>query len=130
MRSDRFCEMDSLGAMFTPEDRDRPRDTLIAAARADERITSAALTGSAALGLRTAGRTSTSPSAWWPGADTEHAAVHHVDVNWGDVLLRVFLLASTLQVNLAFWPQAGFGAIAPPFRLLLQTGVAGRSSPA
>jgi len=35
--------------MFTPEDRSRLRDSLVAAARADPCITGAALTGSAAL---------------------------------------------------------------------------------
>jgi hypothetical protein len=42
-------------------------------------------------------------------------------VDWGDVRFRVFLLAGTLQVDLAFWPQAEFGAIAPTFRLLFGT---------
>jgi len=36
--------------MFTPEDRTRLRDALVAAARADPRITACALTGSAAAG--------------------------------------------------------------------------------
>lgn len=51
----------------------------------------------------------------------EHAAVHHVDVTRGVTIYRVFLLASTLQVDLAFWPSAEFGAIAPTFRLLFGT---------
>ncbi|MGH7869180.1 MAG: nucleotidyltransferase domain-containing protein, partial [Candidatus Dormibacteraceae bacterium] len=51
----------------------------------------------------------------------EHAAVHHVDVTRGVILYRVFLLANTLQVDLAFWPASEFGAIAPTFRLLFGT---------
>lgn len=39
-----------VGAMFTPEGRERLRAALVSAADADERITGAALTGSAALG--------------------------------------------------------------------------------
>jgi len=35
------------GVMFTPQERTRLRDALVARARADERITGAALTGSA-----------------------------------------------------------------------------------
>jgi hypothetical protein len=48
----------------------------------------------------------------------EHGAVHHVD-EWGDgTRYRVFLMASTLQVDIAFWPWAAFGATGPAFRLL------------
>jgi predicted nucleotidyltransferase len=121
-------------SMFTPEDRNRLRDELIAAARADGRVTSAALTGSSALGaedrwsdidlaLGVAAAVSTSQviADWTDRMYRDHGAVHSVDVNWGDVLFRVFLLASTLQVDLAFWPAAEFGAIAPTFRLLFGT---------
>ena len=38
------------GVVFTPEERTRLRDALVARARADERITGAALTGSASRG--------------------------------------------------------------------------------
>lgn len=48
----------------------------------------------------------------------DHGAVHHLDVFRGHTLFRVFLLTSTLQVDLAFWSAAEFGAIAPTFRLL------------
>jgi len=39
----------------------------------------------------------------------------------GATPFRVFLLINTLQVDLAFWPPADFGAIAPTFRLLFGT---------
>src|SRR5215210_2722221 len=51
----------------------------------------------------------------------EHEAVHHLDVVHERILYRVFLLASTLQVDLAFWPAAEFGATGPTFRLLFGT---------
>ena len=120
--------------MFTPQDRDRLRDALIASARADGRLTGAALTGSAALGAED--RWSDVDLALGVSAEADprqvvadwtdrmyrgHGAVHHVDVHWGDVLFRVFLLASTLQVDLAFWPAAEFGALGPTFRLLFGT---------
>ena len=123
-----------LGAMFTPEDRSRLRDAIIAVARADARITSAALTGSVALGaedrwsdidvaLGVAGEADPEGvvADWTDYMYRECGAVHHVDVNWGSTLFRVFLLASTLQVDLAFWPAAEFGAIGPTFRLLFGT---------
>ncbi len=55
---------------------------------------------------------------WTDRVYRDHAAVHHLDVTRGTTLYRVFLLASTLQVDLAFWSAAEFGAIAPTFRLL------------
>ena len=45
--------------------------------------------------------------------------MHHVDVRTGAWIYRVFLLASTLQVDLAFAPAAEFRALAPTFRLML-----------
>jgi hypothetical protein len=48
----------------------------------------------------------------------EWRAVHHVDVYRSNTLFRVFLLADTLQVDIAFWPAAEFGAIGPGFQLL------------
>jgi hypothetical protein len=120
--------------MFTPEDRNQLRDTLIAAARADGRVTSAALTGSTALeaedrwsdidlalGVAAEANRTQVAADWTDRMYRDHGAVHHVDVSWGGVLFRVFLLATTLQVDLAFWPEAEFGAIAPSFRLLFGT---------
>jgi hypothetical protein len=48
----------------------------------------------------------------------EHGAVDHVDVRTGEWLYRVFLLASTLQVDLAFAPAGVFAARAPSFKLV------------
>jgi hypothetical protein len=120
--------------MFTPEDRTRLRDALIAAARADPRITGAALTGSAAAGAEDRWSDIDLALCVAGGADpgrvvadwTDHmyrgcGAVHHLDVHRGDTLFRVFLLASTLQVDIAFWPAAEFGAVGPTFRLLFGT---------
>ena len=120
--------------MFTPEDRDELRDTLIAAARADERIASAALTGSAAigatdrwsdvdlaLGVDAAADYTQVVADWTDRMYRAHGAVHHLDVVHEGILYRVFLLASTLQVDLAFWPAAEFGATGPTFRLLFGT---------
>ena len=117
--------------MFTPEDRTRLRDALIAAARADARITAAALTGSAAVGaedrwsdidLALSVAADADPGRvvadWTERMYREGGAVHHLDVYRGDTLFRVFLLESTLQVDIAFWPAAEFGAYGPAFRLL------------
>jgi hypothetical protein len=120
--------------MFTPEERTQLRDALIAAARADPRITGAALTGSAAVGAEDRWSDIDLALGVADGADSGRViadwtdrmyqgcgAVHHLDVHRGDILFRVFLLASTLQVDLAFWPAAEFGAVGPTFRLLFGT---------
>jgi hypothetical protein len=119
------------------------REGLVLAAYADTRITGAAVTGSAAAGRED--QWSDIDLALCVAADAElgqvladwtdrmyrqHAAVHHVDVTRGVTLYRVFLLASTLQVDLAFWPAAEFGAIAPTFRLLFGTANERSTAPA
>ena len=120
--------------VFTAEDRATLRDALIDAARADARISGVALTGSAALGAED--RWSDIDLAFGAAASADrdvliaewtdrmyrsHGAVHHMDVAAGAALFRVFLLQSTLQVDLAFWPETEFGAIAPTFRLVSGT---------
>ena len=45
-------------------------------------------------------------------------AIDHVDVWSGSTLFRVFLLSSSLQVDLSFWAADGFAASAASFRLL------------
>ena len=120
--------------MYNRQDRESLRDALITAAREDPRITAAALTGSSAFG----------PQDDWSDIDLafgvesnierdgvveewtermyrEHGAVHHTDMVAGTGHFRVFLLRNTLQVDIAFWPEEDFGALAPTFRLLFGT---------
>ncbi len=117
--------------MYTPEERERVRSELIAAARLDGRITGAALTGSAsvgkedrwsdidlAFGLGDDADTAAVLADWTKGMYSQHGAVHHSDVRSGAWVYRVFLLANSLQVDLAFAPKGEFGARAPTFRLL------------
>ncbi|MDQ3714957.1 MAG: nucleotidyltransferase domain-containing protein [Actinomycetota bacterium] len=122
------------GSVFSPDERGRLRDALVSLAETDERITGAALTGSAAFGsedrwsdidLALCVAAGVDPAQvireWTDRMYQEHGAVHHVDVLWGAVVFRVFLLTNTLQVDLAFWPAAEFGATAPTFQLLFGT---------
>jgi len=117
--------------VFTPEERERLREELVAAARADERISGVALTGSAArsaldrwsdidlaFGIGDPARLREALGDWTDRMHREHGAVHHFDVTRGSWVYRVFLLQSTLQVDLAFAPAADFGALSPTFRLL------------
>lgn len=117
--------------MFTPEQRERLRDELVDAARADERISGVAITGSAArealdrwsdidlaFGVGDPARLLETLGDWTNRMHHEHGAVHHFDVKRGSWVYRVFLLQSTLQVDLAFAPAAEFGALSPTFRLV------------
>ena len=115
--------------MFTPEEREQLVEDLVSAARADARITGAAVTGSAALGredrwsdvdlaLSVAADPEQVLAEWTDRMYREHAAVDHLEVVFGATVFRVFLLASTLQVDIAFWPKEDFGATGPTFRLL------------
>jgi len=116
--------------MFTPTERESLRSELIELARSDSRITGGAITGSAAIGhedrwsdIDLAFGVREAPDIPGTLADfsermyRDHHALHHLDVTSGAWIYRVFLLPSTLQVDLAFTPEAEFGARAPTFRL-------------
>ena len=117
--------------MFTPEERERLRSELLERAAKDQRISGAAITGSAAasredrwsdidlaFGVKDAGELPNVLSDWTAHMYDQHLALHHLDVNAGAWIYRVFLLPSTLQVDLAFVPAAEFRALAPTFRLM------------
>jgi len=117
--------------VFTPEEREQLRDTLISAARADERIAGAALTGSGslgaedrwsdvdlALGIAAGADVAVVIADWTHLMYRDHRALDHLDMTSGATVYRVFLLASTLQVDIAFAPAAEFGPTGPTFRLL------------
>lgn len=117
--------------MFTPEERNHLRDALIQAARTDGRITGAAVTGSAAdsredkwsdidlaFGVAASADLPSVLADWTAQLYDQHHALHHLDVIAGAWTYRVFLLANTLQVDLAFVVETDFRALAPTFRLL------------
>ena len=120
-----------MSTIFTPEERERLRAGLLERGANDPRISGAAITGSAAasredrwsdidlaFGVRDAGELPDVLSDWTAHMYDRHGALHHLDVNSGAWIYRVFLLANTLQVDLAFVPAAEFRASAPTFRLV------------
>jgi hypothetical protein len=122
--------------MYTPAERSALRDALIAEARADARVAGAALTGSAAVGAEdewsdidlALGLCADADQAgvladWTAAMYAEHGAVHHTDVWSRGTVYRVFLLDSTLQVDIAFAPADEFGAFGPTFQLLFGEAV-------
>jgi hypothetical protein len=117
--------------MFTSDDRARLRSRLLDLAGTDNRITGAAVTGSAAdsredewsdvdlaFGVGAAADLPTVLSDWTAHMYDHHHALHHLDVMSGAWTYRVFLLANTLQVDLAFVIETEFRALAPTFRLI------------
>src|SRR5215211_1769706 len=109
--------------MFTVNDRQALRLALIEAARVDPRISGAAITGSAsvgkedrwsdvdlAFGVHEGSEVATTLADYSERMYRDYHALHHVDVSRGTWIYRVFLLANTLQVDLAFAPAADFGA--------------------
>lgn len=117
--------------VFTESARSATRNQLIESAATDPQITAAALVGSAAearedqwsdidLALRLAPDLEPADVAesWTSRMYQDHAAVDHVDLWSGATLFRVFLLASSLQVDLSFWPSSDFRSNGMAFQLI------------
>jgi hypothetical protein len=126
--------------VFTIDTREGLRSELIKAASSDPRISGVALTGSASVGKED--RWSDIDLAFGVHAELaqvlgeftdrmydRHEAIHHMDVQSGSWIYRVFLLADTLQVDLAFAPQSDFGAHGPTFKLISGTAIPDRPVP-
>jgi len=127
--------------VFTSQRREQIRGELVAAAKADARISGAAHLGSAALGqldrwsdidlaLGLAANADLNQVLvdWTTRLYRDHAAVANYDVRRGDILYRVFLLDNTLQVDLSFWPSSELHAVGPKFSLIF--GASGEPIPA
>jgi hypothetical protein len=112
--------------VFRPEKRDRVRAWIFAVARADERITGGAVTGSRSLGRED--RWSDIDTAFGVGepVDTEAIlhdwtakftrefdVVHQFDVRPEATIYRVFLLNNGLEVDVSLTPAAWFGPHGP-----------------
>jgi hypothetical protein len=117
--------------MFTSDQRARVRSDLLEYATHDQRISGAAITGSAAVngedkwsdidlafGLADPADQPGVLSDWTSYMYEKHLALHHLDVVAGSWLYRVFLLPGTLQVDLAFVQATEFRPLAPTFRLI------------
>lgn len=123
-----------LGDVFTPKERQHLRDKLIDWARADPDVVGAALVGSATTGredewsdidIAVQVKLGVDPGEvagrWTARLYGELGAAHHLDVHASGALYRVFLLASSLQVDVSFWPEQQFRATGPGFQLLFGT---------
>jgi hypothetical protein len=117
--------------MFTRHEREQIRMDLVSAAQRDPEITGAAHLGSAAvdrlddwsdidLALCVSSHSELEKviAAWTSRLYRKHGAVAHCDVKRSDIVYRVFLLDTTLQVDISFWPADRFRAIGPKFKLI------------
>lgn len=117
--------------MYTPEQRSRLRSDLLKYAANDRRISGAAITGSAAadredgwsdidlaFGVADIAQLQPVLADWTTLMYDQHGALDHLDVTAGVWIYRVFLLPTTLQVDLAFVPADQFRALGPTFRLV------------
>jgi len=129
-------------AMFTPDQRTRVRSDLLEYAARDQRITGAAITGSAAadaedkwsdidlaFGLADPSDQPRVLSDWTSYMYQKHSALHHLDVVAGLWIYRVFLLPGALQVDLAFVQADEFRPLASTFRLVFGTANEPREFP-
>lgn len=117
--------------MFTTEYRARLRSELLECARRDERISGAAVTGSAAIdredqwsdidlafGVADPSHVADVLSDFTAFMYDRHGALFHQDVRAGAWIYRVFFIPGTLQVDLAFVAQSEFRPLGPTFRLV------------
>lgn len=132
-----------MSALFTPAEREGIRAALIDRAREDPAIAGAALVGSAARDAEDDWSDVDLVLQLAPGAD-ESAVVREwtdvvgelspvadtFDLIAGGVRYRVFLLESSLQIDVSFWPFEQFRATGAPFRLLFGTPAAATEPPA
>lgn len=121
--------------MFTPEERARLRSELLTRVSADGRISGAAITGSGAaeredrwsdidltFGVGEGAEMPDVLSDWTTHMYARHGAVHHVDMKAGAWIYRVFLLASTLQVDLGVRARRGIPGAGGNFPPRLREG--------
>lgn len=125
--------------LFTAEDRERLRTELVAAAEQDSRISGAAHLGSGATGvldrwsdidlalcLAHDADANEVISDWTGRFYREYAAAAHHDIRFGSIVYRVFLLKSTLQVDVSFWAAGDFAPLGPAFKLIFGHANPGR----
>src|ERR1700727_239779 len=128
--------------MFTPDRRAYVRSDLLKYATHDQRISGAAITGSAAadredewsdidlaFGLADPADQQAVLSDWTSYLYEKHLALHHLDVLAGLWIYRGFLLPDALQVDLAFVQATEFRPLASSFRLIFGTAHESRTFP-
>lgn len=119
--------------MFSSEYREQLSSELVALARADSRIVSAAFVGSSArggdrwsdidltFGVADGATIEDVLSDWTKSMVEQFDAVVLFDLPVQRTIYRVFLMPGALQVDLSFAPASDFGALGPRFELIFGT---------
>jgi hypothetical protein len=108
--------------MFTVDERQRVRETLLSRACADDDVVGAAVTGSASSGASdrwsdidlffgVTGDVASAVERWSDFVYAELAAVHHFDLVAGEAIYRAFLRPDGLEIDLGFAPAGSFGPV-------------------
>src|SRR5260370_12476537 len=126
--------------MYTADERDRVRESLLAMARADNRVVSGAEVGGAAqgggdrwsdldlaFGLGDGARAVDVFADWTADLGERYGAVQLFDLPFASSLFRVFLFPGCLQVDLSLTPGATFGPLGPNFNLLFGSATEGQT---
>jgi hypothetical protein len=122
--------------VFSIGDRNLLRDWVLDKASSDSRVVAGAVLGSLAydegdrwsdldLMFAVAGDVSVNEvlEAWSRAVVREFDAIQLFDLSSGPITYRVFLLPSSLELDLSFTPASEFGAGGPKFRLLFGEAV-------
>lgn len=120
--------------MFTVAERAKIQEALLHKASEDTEVVAAALVGSGATGrqdewsdidlmLRLAEEATIADVAtnWTKWLYETANVTHHLDIQAQGALYRVFLLPSSLQIDISFWPNKEFRATQPGFKLVFGT---------
>jgi hypothetical protein len=117
--------------VFTPEERSRVRERVFEVAQADPRAGGGAVTGSATIdaedawsdvdtsfGIADGADPREVLDDWTAELDRELDFVHYWDLVAGPTIYRVYLLASSLELDIAVTPASEVGQRGPKFRLV------------
>jgi hypothetical protein len=117
--------------VFTPEERAAVRERVFALAREDARISGGAVTGSGSIGAEDEWSDVDTSFGVMDGVDplevlddwtralqSELELVHHWDLYHGSTIYRVYLLPSSLELDIAVTPAAEFAQHGPRFKLV------------
>ncbi|MFL0564633.1 nucleotidyltransferase domain-containing protein [Microbacterium sp. 179-I 1D1 NHS] len=120
--------------MFSETERSKMQGALVARAAADDRVVGAALVGSVARGTQDAWADidlalqldhgideAQLVDEWTRTIYDAYGAADTHDVWAAGARYRVFLLRSSLQIDVSFWPLEAFRATEPSFRVRFRT---------
>jgi hypothetical protein len=117
--------------VFTPEERSRVRERVFEVARADPRASGGAVTGSGSIeaedewsdvdtsfGIADGADPREVLDSWTAELDRELEFVHYWDLVASPTIYRVYLLPSSLELDIAVTPADEFAQRGPKFRLV------------